>query len=680
MAITCTIGKDGRRYYYRDGRRISAKEALAENPNIKCQSKSRRTAPKSKSRTKPKTKVSGCPGLRKTMDPKCEDQAGCEWVVGKGCTSSSKSPKKSPKKKTPKKSPKKKTPKKSPKKKTPKKSPKKKTPKKSPKKKGKYKPCLPHQYRDPKTNRCRNKPGYEREREEQGKYKPCPPHQVRDPVTHRCRNKPDFEREREKKRERPEYEKTPPGWRPESHPQALNCIDRSKLKLRPHQLKVVRYMEKHDGLLVVHGTGTGKTLTAVTLSQCYLDDNPRNKVVFVGPASLVTNFQKELRKYGVAKETTIKEGKIAWKRYVFYSFDAFYNLTKRLSRGGPEKGRPWPTKAVDLHNRMLIVDEAHNLRNSKSGKSRALVAAAETADKRVLLTATPFVNSLTDFIPLINIVYGKEVIGTPKQFYQNEVPDFLGNDLSPENMRTFRSLLRGKVDVVDARDPAFFPKQIDKVVEVNMTHEYYKKYERLIRGDPVFGLFFKHPNAFFNAYRKAVNKVGEGKYYSMKIDKAVPILEKGRSIIFTNWIDFGIKPIADALKKRGISYRIFTGSTPVKERQQIVNDFNAGEFQVLLLTKAGGEGLDLHRVKSVVVMDPTWNNAALQQIVGRAVRFESHKGMGKDAVVHVYFLVLVTPKGVKDPVRSGDQILYNIIKQKNKNSKALLTELVRMSI
>ena len=52
-----------------------------------------------------------------------------------------------------------------------------------------YKPCKSHQYRDPVTNRCRNKTS-RRIRSTTGKqYKPCKSHQYRDPVTNRCRNK-----------------------------------------------------------------------------------------------------------------------------------------------------------------------------------------------------------------------------------------------------------------------------------------------------------------------------------------------------------------------------------------------------------------------------------------------------------------------------------------------------------
>ena len=64
----------------------------------------------------------------------------------------------------------------------------------------------------------------------------------------------------------------------------MNCIERSKLKLRPHQTKVLKYffndMNELNGLLIVHPPGTGKTLTAVTASQCFLDQNPKVRSYF----------------------------------------------------------------------------------------------------------------------------------------------------------------------------------------------------------------------------------------------------------------------------------------------------------------------------------------------------------------------------------------------------------------
>ena len=104
----------------------------------------------------------------------------------------------------------------------------------------------------------------------------------------------------------------------------ITCIERSRLKLRPHQEKVINYLleEKTDGILLVHPTGTGKTLTGVTASQCFLEAYPKSKVIFVGPSSLISNFKKELENYGVND----------FSRYRLYSYQKFLQLEEELKR------------------------------------------------------------------------------------------------------------------------------------------------------------------------------------------------------------------------------------------------------------------------------------------------------------------------------------------------------------
>jgi superfamily II DNA or RNA helicase len=561
------------------------------------------------------------------------------------------------------------------------------------------KPCLPRQVRN-NNNRCVNKSGFKRDREKVGKYKPCPPHQVRDPVTHRCKNELGFKRERHNKtKPRPSY-RGKSRWK-DTKKDERDCVSRSQLTLRAHQKKVVRYMRTHRSLLVVHGTGTGKTLTAATISQCYLDDNPTHKVVFVGPVSLKSNFKKELRNYG------IRNIDIA-KHYRFYSFAGFLNATKKrtMNKVRDSKEREsisWPLNPINLKNTLLVVDEAHNMRNPRSSTSRALVAASFKADKVLLLTATPFVNSMRDFIPLINMLDGKYFVGTYGEFQSGQVNDYLSKEPTKDNLNTFESLLQDKVDVVDKRDEKFFPKRKDHMLFVKMTPAYLDSYTKLMDEQHVAGIWFKDPHRFYNGFRRAVNKAGP-EYFSNKVKKAIPILKKGKALIYSNWRDFGVKPISESLKESGISFMTFTGSTKVSDRQEIIDAFNTGEFQVLVVTKAGGEGLDLKGVRSVIVLDPTWNDAGLQQVIGRAVRYRSHEHLPKkDRVVNVYLMALVAPgtnvKKLHDILEtseenpdeeitlsknqiidSGDLLLYDIIERKNKIEAVLMKALKKMSI
>ena len=38
--VKCTTGSNGKNYYFKDGKRISKKKAMAINPNVKCYTKS----------------------------------------------------------------------------------------------------------------------------------------------------------------------------------------------------------------------------------------------------------------------------------------------------------------------------------------------------------------------------------------------------------------------------------------------------------------------------------------------------------------------------------------------------------------------------------------------------------------------------------------------------------------
>jgi superfamily II DNA or RNA helicase len=451
-----------------------------------------------------------------------------------------------------------------------------------------------------------------------------------------------------------------------------SCINRSKVPLRDVQRAVVKYMNNHDSLLVVHTTGCGKTLTAITVSQCYLDSYPENRVIFIGPTSLLSNFTKEMEKYGVEN----------YNKYELYSYTQFLLNFKKGKR-------------VDTKNSLLILDEVHNIRNLQDGQKQSkgslVVESSYKAHKKLLLTATPFVNSVKDFIPYVNILHGEKVLGSSKD-YNNGITNYYvepKKDDPVHDYETLYTLLYGRVHFFDCRDIANYPTYKIYKIDVPMSESYYKNYERVLKKQDAEEIF-SNPRAFYNGYRRAVNMAGP-EYFSDKINYILPIIEKGKTIIYTNWIDFGIKPIEATLKKNNISFRSFTGSTKTSIRTTLVQDFNAGVFNVLILARAGGEGLDLKGVRNVVVMDPPWNDSGIQQITGRAIRFQSHNHLPKEERhVDVYFLSLVTPptlnrnfyefwKPKTDILKSGDALLYNIIATKAETNKRVIDLLKKCS-
>ena len=62
---------------------------------------------------------------------------------------------------------------------------------------------------------------------------------------------------------------------------------------------------------------------------------------------------------------------------------------------------------------------------------------------------------------------------------------------------------------------------------------------------------------------------------------------------------------------------------------------------VLIITDAGAESIDLKRVQDIVVMDPTWTRTKEDQIVGRGQRWKSHADLPREkqkVTVHRLFL------------------------------------------
>ena len=93
--------------------------------------------------------------------------------------------------------------------------------------------------------------------------------------------------------------------------------------------------------------------------------------------------------------------------------------------------------------------------------------------------------------------------------------------------------------------------------------------------------------------------------------------------------------MAKELEAAGISdYYYLNGSTPVRERQRMVEDFQKGQKRVFLISlKAGGLGLNLTGANYVIHLDPWWNPAIEQQATDRAYR------IGQKQKVTVYHLI-----------------------------------------
>ena len=93
--------------------------------------------------------------------------------------------------------------------------------------------------------------------------------------------------------------------------------------------------------------------------------------------------------------------------------------------------------------------------------------------------------------------------------------------------------------------------------------------------------------------------------------------------------------------------------------------YNAGKLDLLLLSSAGSESLDLKNTRQVHVMEPHWNEAKINQVIGRSIRYKSHNSLPEtERHVTVFRWVSVFPESFYNV--SADEWLMKISAKKKR--------------
>ena len=439
-------------------------------------------------------------------------------------------------------------------------------------------------------------------------------------------------------------------------------------------------MHEQPGLVVAHGLGSGKTLTSIAAQDAL---GLRANVVV--PASLQANYQKERDKHVVGT-----------------SPEAAITSMQRVAGSGHLQVAP-----------MAIIDEAHRAREINTKTYQVLRDALKTTDKRMLLTASPFYNRPSDIAPLINMAANSKVLeSVPIEFNKRyvqtrEIKPGLWNrvmgvkpgvveELNPARERELRQTFRRWVDY-HPNSFEGFPTVNRTSVEVPMSKEQLKVYDSMIGKAPPWvarkikaGLPpSKSESKDLNAFATAVRQISlstrahapKEEPQEPKIEEAFQRLKqelgsnkRSKGVVYSNYLSTGIEPYKERLEQANIPYGEFTGSMKKKERDQLVNEYNEGKKRVLLISSAGGEGLDLKGTRVMQVLEPHWNAEKIKQVEGRAIRFGSHAHLPKnEQKVRVENYMATRPRSglleklkLTDPGSGIDEYLTMMSKDKEK--------------
>jgi superfamily II DNA or RNA helicase len=105
-----------------------------------------------------------------------------------------------------------------------------------------------------------------------------------------------------------------------------------------------------------------------------------------------------------------------------------------------------------------------------------------------------------------------------------------------------------------------------------------------------------------------------------------------QAVVFTEYAD-SAEWIAGRLEAQGFTARLYSGRQRKHERDEVRKAFMRGEFQVIVTTDAGNEGIDLQAAHVLVNYDIPWSLVRLEQRMGRIHR------VGQQRDVYLYNLV-----------------------------------------
>jgi hypothetical protein len=463
-----------------------------------------------------------------------------------------------------------------------------------------------------------------------------------------------------------------------------------EVKLQDHQQRIQdRAITDSPRMLVYHGLGSGKSLSAIAAAEAARKLHGGNYGIAV-PASLRDNFRKEIKKFttGDSKPEVLSYTGLA--------------LGKKF-QDPPET---------------LIMDEAARLRNPNAASTRAATQAARQAQRVLLLTGTPITNSPGDLAPLVSMLHGESI--DPKDFEQR----YVGHEkVWPGLWNWLRGIKPGVRSKVKRRDelvkllenrvdyqPSKTPEGVnvnEEVIRTPLTSEQ-QKIEKAIRTKIPPGFLWKLDREFplskdelrrLNGFLTGLRQVGLSTQsfradkdpvrafeQSGKLTTAMKNLRKvldedprKKAIIYSNFIDAGIKPYAAALARDGVPAGVFHGGVPLKKRRQVLDDYNAGKIRALLLGPAAAEGISTKGTSLIQLLDPHWNEARLQQAKGRGLRFDSHRDLPeelKNVAVQRYLNQSEEPSTLgrwlmgKKRHRTADEVLERLTAEKEELNNA----------
>lgn len=403
------------------------------------------------------------------------------------------------------------------------------------------------------------------------------------------------------------------------------------IEFLPHQIDCAKQaiQEMNGRAILADEVGLGKTIEAGLIMKEYMVRGLVKKILILVPASLVNQWVKELHEKFYIPAVAHR------KNYGWDQYDIMITSIDTAKRS------PHREAILDIDYDLILVDEAHKLKNHKT-KNYAFVRSLKKK-YCLLLTATPIQNNLLEIFNLVSILKPghlgnydsfKEQYGKDRK--QDEYLKQLIQKVMVRNTRKSTKMTNTKRNV--------------ETIWIDFSEDEKHVYDKLAASFQSFSKMMllrelcSSREACYLSLQKMANnseatkgtiphlleEIGQLPHHAkaQKVIELIRCFPDEKVIIFTEYRATQLY-LQWYLQQHGVSSVPFRGGFK-RGKKDWMRQLFKDRAQVLIATEAGGEGINLQFCNRMINYDLPWNPMRLEQRIGRIHRY------GQENDVHVY--------------------------------------------
>jgi SNF2 family DNA or RNA helicase len=413
--------------------------------------------------------------------------------------------------------------------------------------------------------------------------------------------------------------------------------------LRPYQVRgynwVCSLLLSGFGCILADDMGLGKTIQSIAALLRLKDEGLlSNGCLVVAPAALLNNWEKELCKFSPSLKVSRYHGS---GRQFDKKSDVFLTTYQTAVRDADKINK----KTFS----MLLVDEAHLMKNSQTRISRTVKNLR--SQYRLALSGTPVENRLEDLRSLFDFIL-PGYLGDAKSFKEQyripievkrskEQAQALQKITSPfllRRLKTDKKIIKDLPEKIVTNEYAVLEKEQAALYEtvVSESMKKSKEIDPKERSSLIFYLLTSlkqicnHPRAYDKESPAIAELSGKAQLLVTLLQEILANREK--TLVFSQYVET-LDCLDRIIKKDlGEAALIYHGGLSQEKRAEAINRFqNDPAARIMLISlKAGGLGLNLTAASRVIHYDLWYNPAVENQATDRAFRI----GQKRTVFVH----------------------------------------------